>query len=348
MKKKNSTVLIPDANFLGALKERGIVSIDENKGIKLINARSIHELALNDLGIKDLKGIEYFPNLRVLSIYNNKIKELNLNHNTKLEIVHAIANQLTYLNISNLKKLKVLYVSHNNIDKIVLSESLFHLDIRFNKLTSFLPASYPTLKVLLLGGNKIKSLDLTKNDLIYLCIDRSLQKNIKYKKELKAEIYITTNKYMNYDDWLIDEIREKLDDLHISFRGYMLKYHLKKYDPKKLYHQYSKGKLTISGPIIFSSGLITFYEYVVDASELMYIEKTDLGYSAEISLLKLPSDGYPHHIVFSNGIDNEIRFHMTKAEFTINESLMMSDLTGLIYEELTKRENKKLFLLIND
>ena len=66
--------------------EDGILSESESN--------SVTNLSLENMNIKDLKGIEYFKKLRYLDVDSNKLTKLDLNKNTALENLSCSYNKL--------------------------------------------------------------------------------------------------------------------------------------------------------------------------------------------------------------------------------------------------------------
>lgn len=96
--------------------------VQENCG----NLSSVTNLWLNDMGIADLTGIEYFTALKSLFCANNQLSELDLSKNTQLETLDCYGNYLVSLDFSNNKKLKALwckdnYISESEMGKLVKS-----------------------------------------------------------------------------------------------------------------------------------------------------------------------------------------------------------------------------------
>ncbi len=86
----------------------------------------ITSLYLEGIYISNLKGIEYFKELVELHCGNNKITELNLTQNTKLQKLYCDNNQLANLNLNNNLELSYLSCEGNNISR---------LDISHNRIT---------------------------------------------------------------------------------------------------------------------------------------------------------------------------------------------------------------------
>lgn len=141
-------------------KETDTISTKETEGIR--------SLMLNDLGIKNIEGLEIFKNLVMLDIADNEIKEIpeKLENLQNLRILVAGNNQIGTLGkgITNLKVLEVLDASNNLINKIPADikklEKLEQLQLQNNMITD-IPveiSGLASLEMLVLEGNKIAKL----------------------------------------------------------------------------------------------------------------------------------------------------------------------------------------------
>ncbi len=73
---------------------------DNNNGIlEEAEINAIIGVDVDEMGISDLKGIEYFSNLRNLSCKNNNLTALDVSQNTALVFLICTNNQLTTLDI---------------------------------------------------------------------------------------------------------------------------------------------------------------------------------------------------------------------------------------------------------
>ena len=141
---------------------------------------AVKELNLSGLGISNLKGIEFFPNLEKLDCSDNKITHLNVSQNTKLtelncqnnQLVQLVVtgcteltsldcsqNQLPSLDVSNQTKLQTLNCSHNKLTTLNLENNtklILVLDCSDNLLTSLKMKNCSYLSVLNVFNNKFK------------------------------------------------------------------------------------------------------------------------------------------------------------------------------------------------
>ena len=88
--------------------------IDEDGSLSDEEISYVIEIKVNNKGISNLKGIEYFTALEVLSCSDNSIRQLDLSNNRSLQMLNCDNNQLTMLNLRNNSKLTAAsYVSQN-------------------------------------------------------------------------------------------------------------------------------------------------------------------------------------------------------------------------------------------
>lgn len=134
----------------------GELSIEELKEIEYLN--------LDNLKIENLTGIEYMPSLIFLQCANNKIEELDLSKNAKLEYLKINNNLLTELDITECAELQVLNITSNTLSFINLTNN--------SKLVE-----------LLCSGNKLQALDLSKQNAL---INLECAHNTLIRLDLKA------------------------------------------------------------------------------------------------------------------------------------------------------------------
>lgn len=104
----------------------------------------IHWLSFRNMGISNLKGIEYFTELVYLNVYKNNIETVDLSKNTQLQYLDLSYNNLQSLDVSKLTNLR-------------------YLDLRDNSLTSINVTNLTNLKYLNIWGNQISSPDISHN-----------------------------------------------------------------------------------------------------------------------------------------------------------------------------------------
>jgi Leucine-rich repeat (LRR) protein len=112
------TIIIPDRTFKDFLLENQFINFNYDGEIQTIEAESVTELILNNLKIRDLKGLEYFINLEKLDCRNCFIDTLILDKNTNLKYLICSNNNLKYLDVTNNLNLTYLKCSENKINSL--------------------------------------------------------------------------------------------------------------------------------------------------------------------------------------------------------------------------------------
>lgn len=126
----------------------------------------IPELDIDNRGIENLQGIEYFTALKKLYCSRNKLQSLDLSANTRLTHLSCWGNQLTSINISGCTELEWLQCSSNKLTALDLfkNDALETLDCSENHELSFLNVSgCAALKSINCWGCNLSSLSLTSN-----------------------------------------------------------------------------------------------------------------------------------------------------------------------------------------
>lgn len=152
-------------------------------------ADDVRELYLQNSGIASLEGLEYFTNLRVLSVQFNNLTALNASAITDLRELYCAHNQLTSLTVAGLDHLEILTCNYNQISSLDFSGGMEYfetLDCSFNNIAQLDLSACPQFKVLSCSSNNITYLNLKNGalqdgaspnnwsgnaGLAYVCID---------------------------------------------------------------------------------------------------------------------------------------------------------------------------------
>ena len=152
----------PDANFRTVVKKfdtnkDGSLSDTEIAAVEVINCSS--------KGITNLKGIEYFTALRLLSCYRNQLTTLDVDKNTVLEELYCYSNQLTKLDVSKNTSLKILNCIYNQLTTLDVNKNtaLNKLWCGDNPLTTLDVSKNTALNDLYCSCNQLTKLDVSKN-----------------------------------------------------------------------------------------------------------------------------------------------------------------------------------------
>ena len=215
------------------LRESKIVE-KENEKINKEDLEKIQVLIpfLSNKEINTLAGIEYLPNLRVISlpkvnvenvdfstcknleylyfnfqtlIENNKLKEINLNENLKLKniIVSFDKNNKKILNYEYLSKLENIKVVNSAIKNINLSNSVKTISLINDEISKINLHNYQNLEFLDLSYNPIFNIDLSKlTNLRFLDMSDTPIENIDLSKLINIErIYLDITNIKNNIDF---------------------------------------------------------------------------------------------------------------------------------------------------
>ena len=128
--------------------------------------------------LQSLKGIEYFPNLKVLIFENHQVTGLDVTKNPKLEYLYCDGNRISTLDVSKNPLLKELYCSSCGLTGLDVSKNteLIHLGCNDNQIPSLDVSKNTELTDLALSTNQVSSLDVSncpKLEQLY-CVNNQL------------------------------------------------------------------------------------------------------------------------------------------------------------------------------
>lgn len=144
---------------------RTILRSDYGEKLSDNEIKETDQLRLSSEEIKDLKGIEYFTNLKVLWCSFNDLTSLNVSNNLELTELYCDYNKLSTINLSKNTKLKILHCFDNEIVELDLRQNteLNKLKCSGNKLTALDLSKNKNLTELNCSSNQLASLDLSNN-----------------------------------------------------------------------------------------------------------------------------------------------------------------------------------------
>jgi hypothetical protein len=149
---------------------------------------TIDTLIMRNMGIKSLKGVEYFISLVHLDISNDE---------TSRNAVEK--NVVTELNIAENILLKYLDVGGNKIETLFLEKNiaLEYIDASDNDVKNVNLPESNTLETLLLSGNKIETIDLSKTiELKILDLSNNEIKGLDLSENTKLESLFLENNFI--------------------------------------------------------------------------------------------------------------------------------------------------------
>ena len=152
----------PDDTFREYLKK-----YDINHDNRLVPAErnAVKQIVVWNMGISNLKGIEFFPNLKYLNCTGNELTSLDVHENTALTYLDCTKNKLTSLDVSNNTALDELYCYQNQLTSLDVRQNtaLKMLSCNKNKLTSLDVSNNTALDELYCAQNQLTELDVSKN-----------------------------------------------------------------------------------------------------------------------------------------------------------------------------------------
>ncbi len=152
----------PDGNFRSYVSS---VAVDKD-GDGYLSPKEIAAVTTIDVsnkGIVNLKGIEHFTSMKILTCYGNQLTTLDVSGCTSLTDLECRYNQLTELNVSGCTELKVLDCNNNRLTTLDVKgyTSLIRLNCYDNQLTSLDVSYCNTLMALECFSNQLTELDVS-------------------------------------------------------------------------------------------------------------------------------------------------------------------------------------------
>ena len=127
---------------------------------------NIWDLEVTSQHIENLKGIEYFTNLRRLYCNDNKLTKLDLSGNAQLQQVYCSSNKLEQLDLSGNSQMRIVECNDNeNLTTLNVSSNQYLriLRCRNNNLSELNLSNNRDLEILNCNDNKLPELDLSNN-----------------------------------------------------------------------------------------------------------------------------------------------------------------------------------------
>lgn len=213
----------PDANFLKYVEK--IIDTDHS-GTLSQEERNATVIYVLGMGIKDLTGIEFFPELENLDCSENQLTQLDVSKNPKLKRLVCYENKLTSLDVSGNTSLTELHCYTNQLTRLNLGENA-NLDILncvVNRLTSLDLSGNANLTRLSCSSNLLTSLNVSKNTALValVCGSNKLDELDVSENTALKELYCSNNQLTSLDVsnnpnlTLLDCERNLLTSLNVS------------------------------------------------------------------------------------------------------------------------------------
>ena len=172
------TIRIPDIGLEECLVNLKIDSNGLNGSITLSDAEYVTNLNIDDpitnkklpnvySKIKDLTGLESFPNLKRLDCYDNEIRKIDLSQSSSISFLNCSRNKIERLDVSKNPNLTYISCDSNKMSSLILGENtnLESLYASFNKLTTLDVSNCPNLVSMDVTGNNIKTIIVSEAQL---------------------------------------------------------------------------------------------------------------------------------------------------------------------------------------
>lgn len=154
-----SEAIVPEG--MGTSNGDGSVTLSDDEKEQL---KAREGLTLSAKGLKNLYGIEVYPNLRSLICTDNPgLTKIDVRKLTKLETLDCKRNALTELNVTGLSNLWRMTCAENKLTELDVSglTSLSQFNCERNQLTSLNLAGLTSLVILNCFENKLTELDIS-------------------------------------------------------------------------------------------------------------------------------------------------------------------------------------------
>ncbi len=200
------TITIPDIGLEECLIDLGIDSNGLNGSILVSDAKYVVNLNINDpitnkllpnvhSKVKDLTGLEHFPNLKRIDCYGNNITKIDLSKSTSITFLNCSENQIESLDLSNNKELNYVSCDSNKLLTLILGDNpnLESLYCSSNKLTSLNVKGCSNLDSFDTTGNKINTIIVSNEHLSNTPEGWYKDANTKYSNTLSSNSTSTNN-----------------------------------------------------------------------------------------------------------------------------------------------------------
>ena len=159
----------PDKAFREAIVRTGHYAYDESgqimkdsKGNYYVESDNIQDLYCNKTN--NVKGIEYFPKLQTVDIYEFKGKTIDLTGNPKITRIGIEGQNLTTLKLANYNSVQSFYIKSSKLNfDFKKLKKVTNLCLDSDKISSFNATNYPNLTDLSITSNKLTKLDVSKS-----------------------------------------------------------------------------------------------------------------------------------------------------------------------------------------
>lgn len=160
-------IVFKDPVFKKVLLNKALkIDLNNNKEIEVSEAAKVKYLDLDNKGIKNLSGINFFSRLEKLHCSRNQLDSLVIKNLPLLKEISCAESQLSYLKLKNLPALNMVVATWNNRLKSLVIDNcsaITQLSVSGNILKELNVIKFPKLEMLHAYANEITSIDLSKN-----------------------------------------------------------------------------------------------------------------------------------------------------------------------------------------
>jgi protein phosphatase 1 regulatory subunit 7 len=123
---------------------------------------SVTKIECHSKKIAVLDGLEQFPKLQSLSVYNNQITQISVKNLTNLRYLNVAKNAITSFELVNLPALEELLMFNNKLTDLALKNlpKLKLFKANENQLLTFTYSELPELEKIYIFNNKLVTMDI--------------------------------------------------------------------------------------------------------------------------------------------------------------------------------------------
>lgn len=124
----------------------------------------VTEIKCHSKGIQSMAGLEQFKNLQSLSLYNNKLQQVDIELTSLPRLTHLnlARNNVTQLTIADVPHISKLYIFDNRLENLTLS-NLPELNVfkaNNNSIEDFTYSQLPRLEKVYIFNNKLETINI--------------------------------------------------------------------------------------------------------------------------------------------------------------------------------------------
>ena len=204
------TKYFPDKNFGQALIDIKAAETTQYKkfilfpyGLYAGTAQYTESLNLSNRNISSLKGIEFFTDLVELNCMSNKLVNVDLSKNTKLQTLNMSNNAISSITLPQTTSLTSLLLNNNSLSSVDLTKNtgLTELNVAYNNLLTLDVSKNTLLPTITANSNSLKSINLPQSTVLEtINVNSNALTSIDLSKcTALTKIYLNENKLTTLD-----------------------------------------------------------------------------------------------------------------------------------------------------